>query len=90
MSPRVYTTSPVRRALVSHLLRPALRALTALGSMHVATFWHPELGSPPLPWFCDDGTEELRRLLQAGSSAVPDTPESLTTTPTPRPFRGEL
>ncbi|MEW2049148.1 hypothetical protein OHS71_08175 [Streptomyces sp. NBC_00377] len=38
----------VRQALVRYCLRPVLRSLIAYGSMHVATFWHPELG--PAPW----------------------------------------
>ncbi|MBV1935698.1 hypothetical protein KUF83_03860 [Streptomyces sp. BV286] len=37
------------RGLVRYCLRPTYRGLVALGSMHVASLWHPELGPAPCP-----------------------------------------
>ncbi|MDF3299913.1 hypothetical protein [Streptomyces tropicalis] len=48
----------VRRVLVRHCLLPVLRGLTALGAIHMATYWHPDLGTPPL--FPADGPDDPR------------------------------
>ncbi|GAA3501752.1 hypothetical protein GCM10019016_088590 [Streptomyces prasinosporus] len=45
----------LRRILVDHLLRPAGRALVALGAIHLGGLWYPPLGpddrfDPFRPW----------------------------------------
>ncbi|WP_217235968.1 hypothetical protein [Streptomyces sp. AC555_RSS877] len=67
----------VWRGLVRYCLRPAYRALVALGSTHVAGLWHPEFG--PLCRPPEDGPPSYRASrarLQSGPEAWPDHPTS--------------
>ncbi|MFC3576005.1 hypothetical protein ACFOZ0_22510 [Streptomyces yaanensis] len=57
----------LRRLLVRYCLRPVMESLTALGAIHVATFWHPQLGTPPCYTAAD--IEDLRQLYR--TSLVP-------------------
>lgn len=76
------------RPLVRYLLLPVLRALTALGTMHVATFWHPELGPPPCTRA--DAADDHRRPYRTSRAGFQREPEAWRRHPTPGPFRGEL
>ncbi|MER5834594.1 hypothetical protein ABT116_28115 [Streptomyces sp. NPDC002130] len=77
--PRVTAPRAVWRVLVRYLLLPAYRALVALGSVHVAALWHPELGpacAPPREEQPGEqsGYRAFRAGLESGPEAWPGQP----------------
>ncbi|MFB6848025.1 hypothetical protein ACFCXS_24675 [Streptomyces sp. NPDC056373] len=86
--PRVTAPRVVWRGLVRYLLLPAYRALVALGSVHVAALWHPELG----PACCPPREEPPPgyRAFRAGLESGPEAWPGQSHPPVPPENRGDL